>query len=154
MNSPLNLFYSYCHQDNEQRTALEQHLSMLVRNKVICQWHDGKIIAGSDWKNCIVTNLEEADIVVFLITTSWLGSEACIEEWDLAKKFSKNQINKCLIPIIATECAWVDFDDMSKRLVLPQDGRPVSQWDRTDSAWLNVYEGIKKVAEEQKKNSN
>ena len=151
MSSPLNFFYSYCHADSEQRAALEKHLSMLVRNKVISPWHDADIVAGSDWKRNIVKNLEEADIVVFLVTTSWLGSEACIEEWELAKKFSEKQPNKVLIPVIATDCAWLDFDDMKSKLVLPYDGNPVSKWDDADTAWLNVYNGIKKAAEEQKK---
>ncbi|MCG6202946.1 toll/interleukin-1 receptor domain-containing protein, partial [Psychromonas antarctica] len=151
MSSPLNFFYSYCHADSEQRAALEKHLSMLVRNKVISPWHDADIVAGSDWKRNIVKNLEEADIVVFLVTTSWLGSEACIEEWELAKKSSEKQPNKVLIPVIATDCAWLDFDDMKSKLVLPYDGNPVSKWDDADSAWLNVYNGIKKAAEEQKK---
>lgn len=154
MSSPLNLFYSYCHADKEQRTALEKHLSMLVRNNVIKPWHDGKITAGSDWKKNIEKNLEKADIVVFLITTNWLGSGACIEEWELAKKFNEQQPNKLLIPVIATDCAWSDFDNMKSKLVLPNDGIPVSKWDDPDTAWLDVYNGIKISIEEQKKNLN
>lgn len=152
MSCPLNLFYSYCHKDNEQRAALEKHLAMLVRNNIICQWHDGKITAGSDWENDIKKNLEEADIVIFLITTNWLASQACIDEWDLAKNLCKQQPNKLLIPVIATECAWLDFDDMRTKLVLPYDGKAVSKWDTPESAWLDVYEGIKTAANVQKKN--
>lgn len=149
---PLNFFYSYCHQDHDYRTTLDSHLSMLVRNKVINQWYDGKITAGSPWEDKIIENLENADIVVFLVTKNWLNSEACIEEWDKAKLFAKEQPNKRLIPIIAAECAWKDFDDMKSKLVLPQDGKPVSQWKPMDSAWSSVYDGIKDVASEVKKN--
>jgi hypothetical protein len=150
--SPLNFFYSYSHQDKEHRLSLEKNLSMLVRNNVIKQWHDGKITAGSPWEAKILENLKEADIVVFLVTANWLNSAACIEEWEKAVLHTKEQPNKRLIPIIATECAWKDFDDMKSKLVLPSDGKPVTQWKSIDSAWSNVYEGIKGAASEVKKN--
>ncbi len=150
--SRLNLFYSYCHKDKEHRQSLENHLSMLVRNQVIDQWHDGHITAGTSWETKILENLEAADIVVFLVTTNWLNSRACIEEWEQAKLFAKDQPNKRLIPVIASDCAWKDFDDMKSMLVLPLDGKPVTQWKPMDTAWSNVYEGIKVAAIEVKKN--
>ena len=150
--SPLNLFYSYSHLDSEYRSSLEKHLSMLVRNGVIKQWYDKHITAGSHLESKIIENLEAADIVVFLVTKNWLSSDACIEEWEKAKLYSSSQPNKRLIPIIATDCAWKDFDNMKTMLVLPSDGKPVAHWKPMDSAWSNVYDGIKDAAEEIKKN--
>lgn len=154
MSSPQNLFYSYCHFDKEHREALEKHLAMLVRNGVVNQWHDGDIVAGRNWEADIKENLTNADIVVFLITSNWLASEACIKEWKMAKELLEQQPNKVLIPVISAECAWLDFDDMKSKLVLPHDGKPVSKWDSEDEAWSNVYRGIKRAAEEQKKTLN
>lgn len=151
-SSPLNLFYSYSHKDKEQRQELDKHLSMLVRNKVINQWYDGQITAGSLWESTILEHLKNADIVLFLVTANWLNSTACIEEWEEAKKLQKSQPNKRLIPIIAVDCAWQDFDDMASMLVLPSDGKAVSQWRPKDSAWNNIYAGIKSAATEIKKN--
>lgn len=150
--SALNFFYSYCHSDKEYREKLETHLSMLVKNSVIKQWHDGKITAGSPWATEILDNLEKADIVVFLITANWLNSTACTEEWEQAIAFSREQPHKRLIPVIAEDCAWQDFDSMPTKLVLPTDGKPVSNWDRESTAWSNVYDGIKNAANEVKKN--
>lgn len=87
-----------------------------------------------------------------MVTKNWLCSAACIEEWQRAKEYTKSQPNKRLIPIIASECAWKDFDDMKKMLVLPLDGKPVTQWKPMDSAWSNIYDGIKNAALELKKN--
>ncbi|WP_041521915.1 TIR domain-containing protein [Gilvimarinus agarilyticus] len=149
---PLKLFYSYSHEDDELRRGLEKHLTTLVRNDVIEQWFDGEITAGSDWKSEIVSNLEKSDIFIFLITANWLNSDACTEEWELAKKISIKDTGKRLIPIIGSRCPWTDFDNMSKYLALPYDGKPVADWTSTDSAWLNIYEGIKNVAMDLKKN--
>jgi len=43
---PVELFYSYSHKDEELRNELENHLSILKREKVIAGWHDRKIGAG------------------------------------------------------------------------------------------------------------
>lgn len=151
-HKPISFFYSYCHKDSEDRRELEIHLSMLVRNKVIEQWHDGKILAGRPWKAEILNSLEKAEIVVFLITPSWLNSDACIEEWNKAVEFSKSQPNKQLIPIIAKTCGWTDFDNMSDYQALPYEGKPVSTWGSREEAWNDVYNRLKVVADYVKKN--
>ncbi|WP_111639134.1 TIR domain-containing protein [Marinomonas shanghaiensis] len=151
-HNPISFFYSYCHKDNDDRRELEVHLSMLVRNRIIEQWHDGKILAGQPWKSEILKSLEKAEIVVFLVTPNWLSSDACIEEWHKAIEFSKTQPNKQLIPIIAKTCGWLDFDNMSVYQAIPYEGKPVSTWLSREEAWHDVYERIKAVANELKKN--
>ena len=37
---PINLFYSYSHNDEELRDELEKHLSILRRQNIINKWHD------------------------------------------------------------------------------------------------------------------
>lgn len=150
--SLVNVFYSYSHKDQSHREGLEKHLKMLVRNKCIEQWYDSNIIPGSKYQKDIDKKLESADVVIFLVTANWLGSDACVDEWNRSKEFAKFQPNKRLVPIIASKCAWKDFDDMADMLALPEDGREVSSWSSKDSAWSNVYEGIKSVVEEVKKN--
>lgn len=149
---PISFFYSYCHKDSDDRRELEVHLSMLVRNGIIEQWHDGQILAGQPWKNEILKSLEKAEIVVFLVTPNWLSSDACVEEWQKAIEFSKSQPNKQLIPIIAKTCGWTDFDSMSELQAIPYEGKPVSTWLDREEAWHDVYKRIKVVAEELKKN--
>lgn len=149
---PLKLFYSYSHQDSTQRKELEKHLSVLVKNGLITQWYDGHISAGSFFESKIVKSLEEADIVLFLVTANWLDSQACTEEWKYAKELASSQPNKRLISVIGSDCAWLDFDDMRKYLVLPQDGKPVTQWKPQSAAWSNVYDGLKFSIDEIKKN--
>jgi len=149
---PFKFFYSYCRADKNDRRELEIHLSLLVTNGIIEQWYDQEIIAGQVWKAEILKSLEESDIVVFLITPNWLSSKACIEEWKKAEEFAGNQPNKKLIPIISKECAWRDFGSMSDLQVLPSEALPVSQWPLRESAWLDIYEGIKLVANDLRKN--
>jgi hypothetical protein len=64
---PLEIFYSYAHEDEELRDKLEKHLSLLKRQGVISDWHDREITAGSEWANQISEHLESAQIILLLI---------------------------------------------------------------------------------------
>ena len=50
---PIQLFYSYAHEDEDFRKELEKHLSLMRRNGEIASWHDRNINAGMDWKDAI-----------------------------------------------------------------------------------------------------
>ena len=52
------------------------------------------------------------------------------------------------IPIIIRHCPWLDFLGSDDVKALPEDGKPVSQFDDPDLAWNQVYEGIKAVVNE------
>lgn len=145
------LFYSYCQQNKNERKELEKYLNMLVQNEMIEGWYDGNILPGENWNAKIDINLEQADIVVFLVTAEWLASDPCKTEWETAKKWCKSQTNKVLIPIIATPCPWTDYSDMSLYQALPETANPVSLWSNKEQAWLNIYNGIKSVIESLKK---
>jgi hypothetical protein len=73
------VFISYAHKDESFREELEDHLSMLKRDGLISIWHDRKISAGDRWKNKIDDNLEAAEIILFLISSSFLGSDYCMD---------------------------------------------------------------------------
>ncbi len=147
------LFYSYCQKNDKERTELAKNLDLFVENKLIDEWYDGQLIPGENWKAKIDAKLKDANIVVFLITTEWLASSACKEEWELAKKWAKSQTNKVLIPIIACPCAWTDYSDMKQYQALPKAGKAVLLWEHREEAWLDVYQGVKAVIDDLKKKS-
>ena len=74
-DGPIRLFYAYSHKDEELRKELEDHLSLLRRQGVISGWHDRMIGAGEEWKGQLDKNLEEAQIILLLISPSFLASD-------------------------------------------------------------------------------
>src|SRR5436190_23237842 len=74
-NNPLKLFYCYAHQDKELRDALDNHLSILKRQKLIEIWYDGKISRGVKWEDEIDKHLSSADIVLLLVSAAFLASD-------------------------------------------------------------------------------
>ncbi len=80
MDNKLNqvsLFYSYSHKDETLRDTLETHLSILARNGVISQWHDRRILAGSEWESEINNQIEAADIILLLVSPDFIDSDYC-----------------------------------------------------------------------------
>jgi hypothetical protein len=70
--SPLKVFYSYAHQDEKARDSLDQHLELLARRNLILRWHD--IVPGSEWDSAIQEALESADIILLLVSKSFMAS--------------------------------------------------------------------------------
>ena len=137
------LFISYSHKDESHRSELETHLAMLKRKNIVSVWHDRKIVAGDEWKNEIDTNLESADIILFLISPDFLASDYC---YDIEVKKAMEIHDACqakIIPIIVRNCDWHDCE-FSKLQALPKDAKAIAIWDDKDSAWLDVTNGLKK----------
>ena len=145
--STRKLFYSYCHKDEGHREDMETCLALLRKKDLLADWNDRKIIPGQSVSISIAKKLEEADLVAFLISPDFLASDACQQEWKRARRLAEAS-DKRLVPIILRECPWTDFSDMSERLALPADGKPLADWDTSDSYWTYVYHGIKMVLED------
>jgi ABC-type multidrug transport system fused ATPase/permease subunit len=140
------LFISYSHYDERFINQFIKHLSPLKQNGLISEWYDRKIISGEYFQEKIDENLEDADIICLFISANFISSNACIKEKNDAFSLKRHR-GSIVVPIILTECAWQDIDDISQVLALPQDGKAISSFSDVDVVWKNVYDGLKKVIE-------
>ena len=83
---PIKVFYSYSHEDRKRRETLGDHLSLLQREGLIQEWHDGCIQAGQEWEPEIHQQLEAAHLILLLISPDFMTHHS------LYKK-AKNLIN-------------------------------------------------------------
>lgn len=146
-NRPLKLFYSYSHKDEKLRDSLEEHLSLLHREGYIEQWHDRNITAGSNLSKAISSEIEKADIILLLVSASFIASDYCYQiEMKNAIERHKEGVAR-VIPIIVRPVDWsgAPFSDL---LALPKDGKAVTLWNNEDEAWLNVSKEIRNVVSE------
>jgi ABC-type phosphate transport system substrate-binding protein len=70
-----SVFVSYAHKDKSMRDDLSDHLGGLRYGGYIKDWSDGQIVPGHEWAPEIIHRLDEADIILLLVTSSFLGSE-------------------------------------------------------------------------------
>lgn len=141
-NSKLNLFLSYCHLDEEKVKEFTKHLAPLKTNGLIIEWYDRKILAGQDFHDTIDNNLRRADIICLFISANFLASKECNKEKDKALEY-REKTGITVIPIIVSDCGWLDIKDISSLMVLPTDGKPIDNYSNTSTAWHIVYEGLK-----------
>ncbi len=140
------LFYSYAHADEERRARLEVHLKLLERQGLIASWHDRRIPPGSEWRDEIDRNLEQADLILLLVSADFLASDYC---WGVETKraLERHQAGEArVVPIILRSCDWhsAPFAELQ---ALPKDALPVSRWTDEDDAWADIASTIRKFIE-------
>ena len=132
------------------RDALEPHLTLLKRQGFIASWHDRRIIAGQEWKGQIDSHLNEADIILLLVSADFLASDYCYAV-EMQRALERHQSGQaCVIPIIIRSVDWSGAP-FAKLQALPKDATAVASWKNTDEAWTDVAEGIRQAAEELRK---
>ncbi len=139
----IRLFYSYSHKDSHHYDDLAKHLSILRDEGKINEWSDRKILPGDEFTLAIEKEMNKSRIILLLLSPDFLASESCNKEIQQALKLREVK-NTCVIPVILRDCAWKDtsLKDLS---ALPKDAKAITSWSNKDSAWKNVYEGIKKA---------
>lgn len=150
---PIEIFYSYAHEDEKLRSRLERQLSLLKRQGQIIEWNDRKIIAGKEWASEINTYLNEADIILLLISPDFLASDYCYSI-EMKRAMERHEAgDACVIPIILRP---VDLKDtpFSKLQALPTNGKPVTRWSDRDEAFLDIGRGIQKTIKDITTNRN
>lgn len=136
------LFFSYSHKDEDLRNQLEIHLTALKLQGQIDTWHDRRIVPGDNIDNKISAELEDAKIILLLISPDFIASDYCygVESIRALKRHEANEAR--VIPVVLRPCNWRELP-FGKLLALPTDGKPITSWADRDEAFLNVVEGIK-----------
>ncbi|MDG2942084.1 TIR domain-containing protein [Exercitatus varius] len=147
---PVNIFISYSHKDENFKDDLCEHMSSLKRDEVVSEWNDRKILPGQDWGKQISENLENADIILFLISSSFLASDYCVDI-EVKRAMEKHQNQEAvLIPIIVRDVDW-GSSKLANFQALPKDAKAVDSWDKRDAAWVSVIKGLRATISEFKK---
>ena len=143
----LRLFVSYSHADESFKGDLLRHLEPLKKLGLIDTWHDRQIKAGDDWDRKISLNLEQAHIILLLVSIDFINSSYCYDiELEQALEL-EGQGKTRVIPVILRSCMWRNTP-FAKLQALPKDAKAVALWGDRDDALLDIAEGVRKVAEE------
>ena len=143
---PVKIFCCYAHEDEPLLKKLKTHLFPLQRAGLVDVWYDRDISAGSDWEQQIKERLNTAHIILLLVSPDFMSSDYCysIEMQRAIERHEQGEAH--VIPIILRPVYWQDV--LGKLQALPTDAIPVmsSGWQYQDEAFVNVTEGIRKVA--------
>lgn len=147
VSTPIEVFFSYAHEDEALRDEVAKHLKLLERQEVIKGWHDRKIGPGSRWKGAIDEHLKSARIILLLVSADFLASDYCYDiEMKTALELDKQRKAR-VIPIIVRACDWQNapFGNLQ---VLPKNAKPITQWSDRDAALKDIAIGIRQAIKE------
>jgi hypothetical protein len=143
---PLEVFYSYAHEDEKLRDEIEKGLSLLRRNGLIVDWHDRRVGAGGKWGDEIDAHVRSAHIILLLISADFLASDYCygVEMKVALERHARHEA--IVIPIILRPLDWsgAPFADLK---ALPRDAKAVTSWPNQDEAFADIARGIREVVQ-------
>lgn len=138
------VFFSYSHVDEGLRDKLEEHLSLLKHQGLIESWHDRRILAGSSIDDEIDENLEKADVILLLVSSSFIASNYCYGR-EMKRAMERHQEGTArVIPVILRTCDW-HTAPFGKLLAAPKDGKAISSWPDQDEAFTDVAHHVRQV---------
>lgn len=144
-NTKLKLFISYSHKNEITLNEIKKFTKQLEYDSVIDIWYDRCIIDNTDFMDTIDNKLENADIICLLVSQDFIVSSACRKEKEKAYRLQKEK-GILIIPIIESDCTWLDDKLFSKDLVLPTDGNSIKSYTDVCNAMMNIYNGLKVYA--------
>ncbi len=147
------IFISYSKADLYYRDRLIKYIQQLERNELISYWTDKDLIAGEPWDERIKTELEQADIILFLCSQDMLSTDY-IQRVELKRAFERAKKGEAIaVPIILKPCTWTDDKQLPTVTALPTKAVPVidKSWGDIDYAYMDIYEGLKKLIEDMDK---
>lgn len=155
----LKIFLSYSHADEWLKEELVSHFGALKRNKLVDVWHDRRIPAGGILHEEIDSNVQSADLFLFLISDDFINSDYCMQK-EYAEAVKRRTAGEAeIVPIIVRPCDW-DVAGMRSFNALPKDGVPItrgaearSEKQTRDAKWLSVIDQLKVVLDIIKKKS-
>lgn len=142
----IKLFISYSHPDAKYVEAFMRFIVPLCKKHNVEIWYDRNITAGDDFWARIDEHLADRDIICLFISSHYLASSACNKEMMRAFNMKKTH-SIAVVPIILSPCMWLENDNLKKHLALPTDGKPITEFDSEDTAWMDICSGIKPLIE-------
>ncbi|AUX38942.1 uncharacterized protein SOCE26_003230 [Sorangium cellulosum] len=144
---PVKVFCSYSIEDEAYRQEFDMALAGMRGAGLVETWSFRSIPPGEAVESRVAQALNEADIIVLLVSASFLDSDYC---WDIEMRRAVERHDRGdarLVPVVVRSCEWSDapFAGLS---ALPQDAKPVASWTHRDEAWTSVARGIRTLVSE------
>src|SRR5437588_7183280 len=141
----VKIFFCYAHEDELYLNKLKAYLRPLQRQELIDVWHDRDISAGTEWEQEISQRLNEAQIILLLVSPDFMNSDYCYSV-EMKRALERHDCKEAMvIPIIVRPIYWQGV--LGTIQALPTDAKPVVDryWHTLDEALYDVAEGIRKV---------
>src|SRR5216684_9393103 len=103
---PVKILFCYAREDELLLNKLKTQLRPLQRQGLIDVWHDRDISAGTEWEREINQRLNEAEIILLLVSPDFMDSDYCYGI-EMKRAIERHQRGEALvIPVILRPVYW------------------------------------------------
>jgi hypothetical protein len=143
-SKPVRIFISYAHKDKAYWAAFHEAAAVLRRRGLISEWFDGKIVPGEAFEPEIFEQLTRAEIVVLLLSPSYVDSDFCWGK-ELKAALENREHRDLRVVGVVVRPVLLENMEISSHKILPTDMKPVTKWKLQDEAWKDVCVGLEHV---------
>lgn len=146
-SSMLKIFISYAQEDIVYRESLNNHLSSFRRTGQVEMWSDNQVNLGATWNDVTKERLRQADIIILLLSDSFMASDH-IWETQLQESLKRRNSGEAvmLIPILVRPCN-IKNTVLDTIQGLPRNKKPILLHPNIDQAWYEVAIEIGQIVE-------
>lgn len=144
---PVRAFVSYSHKDLEYLKELRSALAPLMRLQKLQLWDDRDIDAGDEWEKVIFQQLEEADIVLCLVSADFVASDFCYKKEFGAALEAHRKGEKTIVPVMLRKTDWLDLPLAE---IQGTPGEWITLAKDKDEAWTKVSESLRPAIDRSK----
>lgn len=140
------LYIAYAEEDLEFAIRLESFLKPLKDKGEVETLLKQGIPFGQDIDQAIQAAIEEADVILPILSTDFLANDKLMDQ-ELEAAFEQQKKKETtIIPIIAKACDWKSNDALAKLAPLPLNGVPITSqsWNTVDDAFLHIIKYLKR----------
>jgi TIR domain len=142
---PVRQFCSYSHKDRALADDLDEHFGILRKVGMVEHWFSHEIGPGDEWRGRIEQRLESADVILLLVSPSFINSDYCYDV-ELKRAMERHRSREArVIPVILRPCMW-PIAPFGKLQALPEGGKPITMWGNQDEAFTHVVQAVYDLA--------
>jgi hypothetical protein len=159
--APVKLFFCYAPEDEPLRKELEKHLTLLERQGLLAGWSGRAAGAGDDWRAEIERRMNEAQVILLLISSDFIASDH-LYEVELQRALKRKEEGATVLGVLLRPSDWRHGDLKAIEMLPRADGTtvfatttkglggvpqagvvPVTEWASHDAAFMRVAQAIR-----------
>ena len=150
-SKPVTLFFCYAPEDEPLRNELEKHLALLERQGYISSWSGRSIGAGADWRAEVERRINEARVILLLVSADFLASDH-LYEVELKRALARQAMHWATVFGVLLRPADWEYGKLAREVtMLPARANgevvAVTEWPSHDAAFKRVAETLRKSLE-------
>lgn len=143
---PVRAVFLYDQADEPWKVMLDKHMAVLKRAQGIHTWDESKIGAGEEADEQIRQQLDQANLILLLVSSDFLASDKLYNE-QLKQALQRSGEGKAYIfPILVRPCAWEGAAFIKPNFILPRKKpyMPIAEWADKDAACRSIVLELEK----------